>query len=67
MTTKKAFCQPVVDSDTVAELSKKLLEANNELKKAETERKAMLENISHALAKNNGGKGIMACLKQICD
>jgi len=26
-----------------------------------------LENISHALAKNNGGKGIMACLKQICD
>ena len=49
MTTKKAFCQPVVDSDTVAELSKKLLEANNELKKAETERKAMLENISHDL------------------
>ena len=49
MNNKKTFEQPYVASDTVAELSKKLLEANNNLKKAETERKMMLENVSHDL------------------
>ena len=49
MSDKKVFRKPHVDSDTVAILSQKLLEANNELKKAETERKTMLENISHDL------------------
>ncbi len=49
MGQKKTFEQPHVDSDTVAELSKKLLEANNELKRAELERKNMIENISHDL------------------
>jgi signal transduction histidine kinase len=49
MNNKKTFEEPYVASDTVAELSKKLLEANNNLKKAETERKMMLENVSHDL------------------
>ena len=34
MADKKRFEQPKVDSDTVAELSKKLLEANAKLKEA---------------------------------
>ncbi len=46
---KKKFEQPEVDSKTVDELSKKLLEANNKLKQAENERKIMIENISHDL------------------
>lgn len=46
---KKKFKQPYVDSNTVAELSKKLLEANSRLKEAENERRIMLENISHDL------------------
>lgn len=49
MTDKKKFKQPGLDSSTVAVLSAKLLEANNELMKAEQERKMMLENISHDL------------------
>ncbi|WP_026509726.1 sensor histidine kinase [Butyrivibrio sp. LC3010] len=49
MDIRKKFEQPLVDSDTVAELSKKLIEANLELKCAENERKIMLENISHDL------------------
>ncbi len=49
MKKKKEFKQPFVDSEAVEELSKKLLEVNNELIKAETERKNMLENISHDL------------------
>lgn len=49
MSDKRIFEEPYVASDTVAELSKRLLEANNNLKKAETERKMMLENVSHDL------------------
>jgi signal transduction histidine kinase len=49
MSDKKTFERPHVDSNTVAVLSQKLLEANNELKKAEEDRKNMLENISHDL------------------
>lgn len=46
---KKKFEQPNVDSNTVAELSAKLIDANNKLHSAELERTAMLENISHDL------------------
>ena len=46
---KKKFEEPLVDSSTVDELSKKLLEANDKLKRAENERKIMIENISHDL------------------
>lgn len=49
MADKKKFEQPKVDSDTVAKLSKKLLEANAKLQEAEHERTLMLENISHDL------------------
>ena len=49
MADKRKFEQPGVDSNTVAELSKKLLEANAKLQEAELERKLMLENISHDL------------------
>ena len=49
MATKKKFEQPSVASDTVAELSAKLLEANRKLKEAEHERTLMVENISHDL------------------
>ncbi|WP_035784586.1 sensor histidine kinase [Butyrivibrio sp. MC2021] len=49
MNTKKKFQQPVVASDTVADLSAKLLEANKKLQIAERERTLMLENISHDL------------------
>ncbi|SFB84479.1 sensor histidine kinase [Butyrivibrio sp. YAB3001] len=49
MQDKKRFEEPGVDSRTVEELSKKLLEANAKLQKAENERKIMLENISHDL------------------
>ena len=49
MNNKKKFQQPQVDSDTVAELSAKLLEANKKLQDAERERTLMLENISHDL------------------
>lgn len=49
MENKKTFEQPGVYSDTVAELSKKLLEANNKLKETERERTEMIENISHDL------------------
>ena len=49
MAEKKKFRQPEVDSNTVAELSQKLLEANARLQQAERERKLMLENISHDL------------------
>lgn len=49
MAEKKTFRQPEVDSNTVAELSQKLLEANARLQQAERERKLMLENISHDL------------------
>lgn len=49
MDNKKLFEQPVVYSDTVAELSKKLIEANNKLQEAENERTEMIENISHDL------------------
>ena len=46
---KKVFEQPDVDSNTVAELSKKLLEANLELQRSENERRKIFENISHDL------------------
>ena len=49
MIMKKKFEQPNVDSNTVAELSAMLIEANNKLHLAELERTAMLENISHDL------------------
>ena len=49
MNNKKKFQQPQVASDTVAELSAKLLEANKKLQYAERERTLMLENISHDL------------------
>lgn len=49
MAEKRKFEQPSVDSSTVEQLSKKLLEANAKLKEAELERKLMLENISHDL------------------
>lgn len=49
MENKKFFEEPKVYSDTVAELSKKLLEANQKLHQAEYERTEMLENISHDL------------------
>lgn len=49
MADKRRFEQPGVDSNTVAELSQKLLEANAKLQEAELERKLMLENISHDL------------------
>ena len=49
MDNKKAFEQPGVYSDTVAELSKKLIEANNKLKESERQRTEMIENISHDL------------------
>lgn len=49
MSSKKKFEQPSVASDTVAELSAKLLEANIKLKQAERERTLMIENISHDL------------------
>ena len=43
------FEQPGMYSDTVAELSKKLIEVNNKLKQTEYERTEMIENISHDL------------------
>ena len=46
---KKVFEQPDVDSNTVAELSKKLLESNLELQRSENERRKIFENISHDL------------------
>lgn len=49
MNSKKKFQQPQVDSNTVAELSAMLLEANKKLQTAERERTLMLENISHDL------------------
>ncbi len=49
MNRKKTFEQPKVDSNTIAELSAKLIESNNKLKLAEHERTLMLENISHDL------------------
>ncbi len=49
MAEKKKFAQPDVDSNTVAELSRKLIEANNQLVISERKRKGMLENISHDL------------------
>ena len=49
MDNKKAFEQPGVYSDTVAELSKKFIEANNKLKESERQRTEMIENISHDL------------------
>lgn len=49
MSSKRKFEQPAVASDTVAELSAKLLEANKKLQTAEHERTIMLENISHDL------------------
>ncbi len=49
MNPKKKFEQPNVDSNSVAELSAKLIEANNKLHSAELERTVMLENISHDL------------------
>ena len=49
MERKRKFEQPHVDSDTVAELSKKLIEANKKLKIVQDERKILLENISHDL------------------
>ncbi len=47
--SKKKFEQPSVASNTVAELSAKLIEANKKLQDAEHERTIMLENISHDL------------------
>lgn len=49
MNGKKTFEQPIVAENTIEELSRKLLKANEELKKAENSRKMMLENISHDL------------------
>ena len=49
MNSKKKFEQPSVASNTVAELSAKLIEANKKLQDAEQERTIMLENISHDL------------------
>ena len=49
MDNKKVFEQPGMYSDTVAELSKKLIEANSKLKQTEYERTEMIENISHDL------------------
>ncbi len=49
MDDKKTFEQPGVYSNTVAELSEKLLEANKKLKEAEFERTKLIENISHDL------------------
>jgi signal transduction histidine kinase len=49
MDNKKEFEQPSVVSDTVAELSKKLIEVNKKLKDSENERTKMIENISHDL------------------
>ncbi|WP_044913648.1 sensor histidine kinase [Butyrivibrio sp. WCE2006] len=49
MDKKREFLQPSVDTDTIAELSQKLIEVNNELKHSEHERKMVLENISHDL------------------
>lgn len=49
MTNKKEFEQPGVYSDTVAELSKKLIEVNTKLQETEYERTEMIENISHDL------------------
>lgn len=49
MERKRKFEQPHVDSNTVVELSKKLIEANNKLKTVQDERKILLENISHDL------------------
>ncbi len=49
MDKKREFRQPSVASDTIAELSQKLIEVNNQLKRSEHERKIMLENISHDL------------------
>ena len=48
-TEKKKFETPDVDSNTVVELSMRLIEANEKLRQAETERKNILENISHDL------------------
>lgn len=49
MDVKKTFEQPQIATDTVEELSKKLITANNELKRLQDERTMMLENISHDL------------------
>ncbi|WP_029233687.1 sensor histidine kinase [Butyrivibrio sp. VCB2006] len=68
MTEKKRFEQPSVDTDTVAELSKKLLEANVKLKEAENQRRMMLENISHDLrAPLTAIRSSIDCLKQMHD
>ncbi|WP_026528486.1 sensor histidine kinase [Butyrivibrio sp. VCD2006] len=49
MISKRKFEQPDVNSDTIAQLSRQLIEANTKLKRTENERTAMLENISHDL------------------
>jgi signal transduction histidine kinase len=49
MDNKKSFEQPGMYSDTVASLSKKLIEVNKKLQKTEYERTEMIENISHDL------------------
>jgi len=49
MENKKIFEQPRMYSDTVAELSKKLIEVNTKLQETEYERTEMIENISHDL------------------
>lgn len=47
--TKQQFITPQVQEDKLELLSKKLLEANEMLKKSETQRSIMLANISHDL------------------
>ncbi len=49
MDEKRTFEQPGVYTNSVAELSAKLLEANKKLKEAEYERTKLIENISHDL------------------
>ena len=49
MISKRKFEHPDVNSDTVAELSRQLIETNRILKLTEHERTTMLENISHDL------------------
>ncbi len=49
MEKRKPFKQPVVAENTIEELSRKLIIANEDLQKSERERKEMLENISHDL------------------
>ena len=65
---KKTFEQPKVDSDTIAELSAKLIESNNKLKAAERERTMMLENISHDLrAPLTAIRSTIDYLREKCD